>query len=59
MKTLRSIYDSITEALWNAAYDWSCGAKRVNWPLIVYFGAFVPGMIFLTLYLVKGCNSGQ
>jgi hypothetical protein len=32
--------------LWDKAYDWACGAYKVNWPLVLYFGVFVPAMFY-------------
>lgn len=56
---IRDLFEQTVEYLYDRAYSWACGAYKVNWPLVLYFGVCVPVMIILTVFLVKGCIRGQ
>jgi hypothetical protein len=46
MDWLRNKIESLVDAAYDLAYSWACGAYKVNWLLILYFGVFVPVMIY-------------
>jgi hypothetical protein len=43
---LRDLFERLVDAAYDKAYDWACGAYKVNWLLVLYFGVFVPVMIY-------------
>jgi hypothetical protein len=53
---LQDCFERFVDYLYDMAYSWACGAYKVNWPLILYFGVFVPACLIITLFFVKGCH---
>jgi hypothetical protein len=56
---IRDIFGRFVDGLYDRVYDWACGAYKVNWLLVIYFGVSVPALLILTYYFVKGCVNGH
>lgn len=50
---IRDLFEHLIDAAYDRLYDWACGAYKVNWFMVLYFGVFVPVMIYLTIFLVR------
>lgn len=60
MNWIRNKIELLIDGIYDRLYDWACGAyKKLNWPLILYFGVFVPGMFYLITIFLKGCICEQ